>query len=309
MKLKFQRNYKPDNEYIRLQLAQQNIQWTFNPPLAPHFGGVWERLIQTAKRSLLILLGSRKLTLSVFQTVVAEAEAILNSRPLTHVGCSISNEGPLTPNHFLLRRPHMCLKPLLNSNQRFSTKDFKLTQTLLDHYRNRLLKEYVPELNKRVKLQKSNEELAEGDIVWVLKDFTPRGIWLLGKIVKAHKFRRDSQEFRHPDGYRNGTKTSINPTPCIPKVVKCAGGSLKQVHRNTHSLTHTQKLNVKMKTFLLYCVYIFISNACFCCQECKGTKFLYILSPPTPSFSSPHLHFRPPKPIHFLISIPPTYFH
>ncbi|XP_075264654.1 uncharacterized protein LOC142356738, partial [Convolutriloba macropyga] len=74
MKLKFRRIYKPDNEYIRLQLAQQNIQWTFNPYLAPHFGGVWERPIQTAKRTLLIVLGSRKLTLSVFQTVVAEAE-------------------------------------------------------------------------------------------------------------------------------------------------------------------------------------------------------------------------------------------
>ena len=138
MKLKFQRSYKPENEYIRLQLAQQNIQWIFNPPLAPHFGGVWERLIQTAKRSLLIVLGSRKLKLSVFQTVVAEAEAVLNSRPLTHVVCSISDEGPLTPNHFLLPRPHMCLKPLVNSNQQFSTKDFKLTQTLLDHYWNRL---------------------------------------------------------------------------------------------------------------------------------------------------------------------------
>ena len=176
MRFKFQRSYKPDNEYIRLQLAQQNLQWTFNPPLAPHFGGVWERLIQTAKRSLLIVLGSRKLTLSVFQTVVAEAEAILNSRPLTHVGCSIPDEGQLTPNHFLFRRPHMCLKTLVNSNQGFSTKDFKLTQTLLDHYWSRFLKEYFPELNKRTKWQRSIDELGEGDIVWVLKDFTPRGI-------------------------------------------------------------------------------------------------------------------------------------
>ncbi|XP_075259131.1 uncharacterized protein LOC142350984 [Convolutriloba macropyga] len=187
MRFKFQRSYKPDKEYIKLQLAQQNIQCTFNPPLAPHFGGVWERLIQTVKRSLLLVLGSRKLTLSVFQTVVAEAEAILNSRPLTHVGCSISDEGPLTPNHFLLRRPHMCLRPLVNSNQRFSTKDFKLTQTLLDHYWSRLLKEYISELNKRMKWQRSNDELDEGDILWVLKDFTPRGILPLGKIVKAHR--------------------------------------------------------------------------------------------------------------------------
>ena len=185
MKLKFQRIW--NNEHIRLQLAQQNVQWTFNPPLEPHFEGVWEWLIQTAKRSLLKVLSSRKLVLSVFQTIVAEAEAILNSRPLTHVGGSISDEGPLTPNHFLLRRPHMCLKPLVNSNQRFSTKDFKFTQTLLDHYWSRLLKEYVPELNKRTKWQKSNDELDEGDNVWVLKDFTPRGIWPLGRIVKAHR--------------------------------------------------------------------------------------------------------------------------
>ena len=103
--LKFQRNFKTENEYIRLQLAQQNFQWTFNPTLAPHFGVVWERLIKTAKKCLLIVLDSRKLTLSIFQTVVTEVEAILYSKRLTDVGCSISDEGPHTPNHFYIADP------------------------------------------------------------------------------------------------------------------------------------------------------------------------------------------------------------
>ena len=187
MKLKFQRNHQPDNDNIRLQLAKQNNQWALNTTLAPNFGGVWEKLIQTEKVSLLKMLGSRKLTLSVFQTVVAVAEASLNSRPLTHVGFNISDEGPLTPNHFLLCRAHICLKPLVDINHRFPAKNFKLTQTFLDHNWSRLLKKYVPELNKRSRRQKSNDELDEGDIVWVLKDFSRRGISLLGKIVKAHR--------------------------------------------------------------------------------------------------------------------------
>ena len=31
-----------DNDYIKSQLQQQNITWKMNPPLAPHFGGIWE---------------------------------------------------------------------------------------------------------------------------------------------------------------------------------------------------------------------------------------------------------------------------
>ncbi|XP_075250926.1 uncharacterized protein LOC142343123 [Convolutriloba macropyga] len=188
MKLKFQENYKPDN-YMRLQLAQQNIQWTFNPPLAPHFGGFRERLIRSAKRSLLVVLGSRRLNLSVFHTVVAEAEGILNSLPLTHFRSILIEEEPLTPNHFLMRRHHFCLKPLANNRTRFSIRDFKESQTLSDHYWSRLLKEFVPELNRRRRWQHANAELKEDDVVWLYKDSTPRGIWPNGRIFMAHVSR------------------------------------------------------------------------------------------------------------------------
>ena len=189
MNLNFQKNYKPENNYIRLQLAQQNIQWTFNPPLASHFKGVWERLIQSAKWSLLVVLGSSRLNISVFHTVVAEAQRILNSRPLAHVGSTLIEEEPLTPNHFLMRRGHFCLKPLANSRTRFSIKDFKESQTLFEHYWSRLLKGFVPELNRRTKCQQANTELKESDVVWLYKYFTPRGIGPIGRIVKAHVSR------------------------------------------------------------------------------------------------------------------------
>ena len=50
------------------------MRWDLIPPFAPHFGGVSERMIQTAKRTLLIILGSKKLTLDFFQTILTEAE-------------------------------------------------------------------------------------------------------------------------------------------------------------------------------------------------------------------------------------------
>ena len=50
-----------DNDKIYKAMAATNTTWKFNPIYGPHFGGIWESLIQTAKRTLLIILGSRRL--------------------------------------------------------------------------------------------------------------------------------------------------------------------------------------------------------------------------------------------------------
>ncbi|XP_075263848.1 uncharacterized protein LOC142355625 [Convolutriloba macropyga] len=110
--------YKAINNEIYKAIAATIAIWKFNPPYGPHFGGIWERLIQTAKRTLLIILGSRRLSLDVFRTILVETEAILNSRPPTIVSDLPEKEMPLTPNYFLISRPFNSLPP-----GKFDSKD------------------------------------------------------------------------------------------------------------------------------------------------------------------------------------------
>ena len=72
-------------------LSQKGIQWHFNPPAAPHFGGIWERLVQSCKKALKVVLHGQVVTDEVLETAFAETEALVNSRPLTEVSSSSSD--------------------------------------------------------------------------------------------------------------------------------------------------------------------------------------------------------------------------
>ena len=109
-------------------------------------------MIQTAKRVILIILGSRKLTFETFQTILAETELMLNSRPLTHVADYPENQEPLTPNHFILQRPYANHPPgVFKKNAPLSLGTWKETQKLVNSIWRRLVKEYLPTLSKRQK--------------------------------------------------------------------------------------------------------------------------------------------------------------
>lgn len=58
---------------IREQLAGQEIEFRFNPPSSPHFGGTWEREIKSVKTALQVVLGNQTVTETVLQTVLRES--------------------------------------------------------------------------------------------------------------------------------------------------------------------------------------------------------------------------------------------
>ena len=87
---------------IESDLAQKQIVWKFNPPGAPHFDGIWERLVQSCKKIMIAILDNRSLNDEVLSTTMCLVEQILNARALTSVSDDPEDLTALTPNHFLL---------------------------------------------------------------------------------------------------------------------------------------------------------------------------------------------------------------
>lgn len=88
------------NEIIRM-CSHKGIEFQFIPPRSPHFGGLWEAAVKSAKQLLRKLLHSATLTYEELCTVAAEIEAILNSRPMTPLSNNPNDFEALTPRHFL----------------------------------------------------------------------------------------------------------------------------------------------------------------------------------------------------------------
>ncbi|XP_062537830.1 uncharacterized protein LOC134206152 [Armigeres subalbatus] len=90
------------HETVARECTKDEIQWHFNPPSAPHFGGLWEAAVRSAKFHLLRVLGEQVLTFEDMNTLLVQVEACLNSRPLTAMSDDPNDLEPLTPGHFLI---------------------------------------------------------------------------------------------------------------------------------------------------------------------------------------------------------------
>jgi len=83
-------------------MVKEGIKWHFNPPLAPHFGGLWESAVKKANHHLTRMLGENKLTLGELNTLICQIEACLNSRPMMPLGSDSAELETLISAHFFI---------------------------------------------------------------------------------------------------------------------------------------------------------------------------------------------------------------
>lgn len=176
-----------DHTKIQQSTANLGVKWHFNPPLAPHFGGVHEIMIKAAKRAIYAVIGSADVTDEELMTAFAGAEALINSRPLTYQSANPNDDVPLTPNHFLHGQVGGLFAPETVDTTEFNPrKRWRRIQELVRHFWHRWMREWLPGLNVRKKWNRTRKDISEGDIVLVIEPNLPRGHWQLGRILEIH---------------------------------------------------------------------------------------------------------------------------
>lgn len=178
-----------DWEKVKREFEFERIQWDFNPPSAPWWGGYWERLVGIVKPLLRRILGNRSLDEEELRTVLTDVEAVVNARPLTYLG---ENDDwiPLTPNSFLMDVPFVEAVDMDLVEDAALRKRFQYRQRLREDFRRRFRLEYLGTL-KSNNVVKSDQEIRLNDIVMIEVDNQMRIAWPIGRVVELFPSQRD----------------------------------------------------------------------------------------------------------------------
>ena len=172
---------------IEETLQQKHIQWNFNPPYCSHRGGTWERQIRTLREISMVTLNVQEVTYEVLETVLVQAEEIVNNRPITKISEDPCDPSVLRPSDLLLqfKRDVTPNVPICSADQ--YKKSWKHVQYLVDLFWSKWIKFYVPELQTRQKWRKESPNFKVGDVVLISDIKTYRNLWPLGIVLEAKK--------------------------------------------------------------------------------------------------------------------------
>ncbi|XP_036317844.1 uncharacterized protein LOC118732845, partial [Rhagoletis pomonella] len=149
-------------EAIVHQCLNDGIDWQFiPPPRSPHFGGLWEAAIKSAKYHFKRTVGLSVLTFDELRTLTCQISAIFNSRPLCPLSENPDDIEVLTPAHFLTGAP---LTPIVEPDVTLINLNrldrWQRVSRILQIFWEKWSKEYLTILQQRAKWSASKSNLS-----------------------------------------------------------------------------------------------------------------------------------------------------
>ena len=183
-------NFTAAESELRKSMQKFDVDWQFLPAGASHMNGVVERQIRTIRKVFTgLLTEEQRLTDDILATLFCEVEGIVNSRPLTKVSDDPSDDAAMTPSDLLIVRSSQpvalgkfCQGDMLRRRWRY-------TQHLVEMFWRRYLREYIPQLQKRMKWTRERKSVKKGDLVLVVDENSPRKQWPMALIVETREGR------------------------------------------------------------------------------------------------------------------------
>lgn len=162
------------------------INWNFNPPRTPHFGGIWEAAVKALKHHLRRVIGETLLSYEELSTLICEIEALLNSRPVTPTSSDPKDLNVFTPGHFLIGESLLSI-PTYDLSMvpvnRLSV--WQHIQKLKGDLWKRWTREYLNELNVKSKWSVGENNIRVGTLVTIREENISPLRWSMGRVVEV----------------------------------------------------------------------------------------------------------------------------
>ncbi|XP_046608737.1 uncharacterized protein LOC124299524 [Neodiprion virginianus] len=158
------------SEEVAASIAKDGVTWSYIPPRAPHFGGLWETDVRSFKKHLCTI------------------ESCLNSRPLSPLSSNPEDLAALTPGHFLIGAALTSVpEPFDQTNESVSPHiRWHLLSLMRNHFWKRWKSEFLAQMQQRSKWLYPNVVHKVGDLVLFKDDQLPPSKWPLARIVRLH---------------------------------------------------------------------------------------------------------------------------
>lgn len=173
---------------INDQLSLKGFTWKFIPPASPHFGGVYERKVQSVKRVLNVALSELFPNDETFATAISHVINTINNTPIGEISSDATEARALTPNDLILGKNNNTAVNVDNLNVKLDRNSWKTSQTIADRFWIRWIKECRPLLQRRTKWynNKNTVELKLNDVVLIADETSKRNTWPLGIVVTTY---------------------------------------------------------------------------------------------------------------------------